>query len=360
MLPSISKLLPAIPTMSLGHGAAPGNHSMRSKLEAAARNHFVGIELFHPCLQAFAEEFEGETERDRLRAAAKGTKQIADEVGLKIICLQPLLHYDGLVDEQEHRDRLDEAVFRFELCGILGCDMIQVPATWRLDDGVTGDEEKIVKEFRELSDLGLKNNPPIRFAYEPMCWSTYAYTWQKAYNIVRKVDRPNFGIVLDTFQVAGYEYADPTLPDCVRPNRRERLAASLAELSKTVDLSKVLYLQIVDAERIEPPLLPLGAPSTKPEELRKTVSPYHVDGQQPRMSWSRNCRLFPCEEELGGFMPIDEVYRAFLELGTGFEGYVSFELFTRHMNNPDKSLPEMHAQRGWRSWEAIHRKLGMM
>jgi hypothetical protein len=150
------------------------------------------------------------------------------------------------------------------------------------------------------------------------------------------------GLVLDAFHIAGYEYADPTLASGIRPDGPARLAASLEELVKTVPVEKIFYLQLVDAELLSPPLLPLSAPSPAAEEVGKTVSPFHVDGQQPRMSWSRNarrvlssfssflfkgslshsysCRLFPGEQSRGGYMPVSQVYEAFLK--TGFEGYV--------------------------------------
>ncbi|GAA6030619.1 hypothetical protein JCM8097_006240 [Rhodosporidiobolus ruineniae] len=348
-------LIPSIPTMSLGHGAA--GHSMPDKLKAAAEAGFKGIEVFYACLEHFSvsQEPASLSPQDKLRAAARETKRIAEELGLKIFVLQPLLNYEGIKDEKEHETRLEEAKFRFELCALLGCDMMQIPANFRLDDGISGAEEDIVRDLQELADAGLAHDPPVRFVYESMAWSTYNYTWQQGWNIVQKVDRPNFGFVLDAFHIAGFEYADPTVPGGVRPDGPARLAASLAELVKTVPASKIWYLQLVDAERLDPPLLPLGAPSPREEERGKTFSEYHVDGQQPRMSWSRNCRVFPEETEQGAYMPIAEVFEAFLK--TGFEGYVSFELFNRFISHSDPSIPQDHARRGWQSWKRLQNKL---
>lgn len=146
-----------------------------------------------------------------------------------------------------------------------------------------------------------------------MCWSTTNYTWQHSWNIVQKVDRSNFGLVLDAFHIAGYEFADPTTPGGVRPDGESRLKASLTELVKEIPGDRVFYTQLVDAERLDPPLVALNS-----EE--GSASPYYVKGQQPRMSWSRNCRLFPYEEDRGGYMPIEQVCRAFLAIG--FEGWI--------------------------------------
>lgn len=224
----------------------------------------------------------------------------------------------------------------WKLCKLLGTDMLQVPATFRLDDGVTGDVDKVVSDLRELAvrlaasvapsprltnrlslspffqDLGLKESPPIRFTYEAIAWSTTNNTWQLSWDIVQRVARPNFGLVLDAFHIAAYEYADPTVPGGVRPDGPARLAASLAELAKEVPGDRVFYVQVTDAERLDTPLVEGGK------------SPYWVEGQQPWMSWSRNCRLFPYEVERGAYLPIEDVVRTFV--ATGFEGWVRYVL----------------------------------
>jgi 4-hydroxyphenylpyruvate dioxygenase len=69
------------------------------------------------------------------------------------------------------------------------------------------------------------------------------------------------------------------------------------------------------------------------------------------MSWSRNARLFPFEEDRGGYLPVLDVARAFFELR--FEGWVSLELFSRTLADPDPDTPEKHAVRGWRAWRRL-------
>ena len=175
--------------------------------------------------------------------------------------------------------------------------------------------------------------------------------------------------MLDAFHIAGFEYADPTAPGCVRPDGKERLAKSLAELVKVIPGDRVFYIQLVDAERLDVPLAPLGS-----EE--GSLSPYYIKGQQPGMSWSRNCRLFPCETERGAFMPVEQVCKAFIE--TGFKGWIrcdqhlsrllsytdtlvlrSFELFNRYMSVPNAGIAQEHAERGWRSWKTLEKNLGL-
>ncbi|GAA6004386.1 hypothetical protein JCM10207_000698 [Rhodosporidiobolus poonsookiae] len=334
--------------MTLGQGAA--GHRMADKLRSAAEAGVEGIEVFYPCLEAFAKEQDGETERDRLRAAARETARIAKDLGLDLFVLQPFPNYDGTLDPKEHAERIEEIKFRFELCKLLNCTMLQVPANYRLDAGVTGDEEKVVADLRELADLGLQQDPPIRFAYEAMCWSTYNYTWQHSWNIAQKVDRPNFGLCVDAFHISGYVYANPTHLSGIRIGGSTRLALSMNELVATIPKDKVFYLQLADAELIDPPLSNVGA-------AVPSKSPYHVEGQQPRMSWSRNCRLFPGERERGGYLPVEHCFKAFLE--AGYEGYLSLEIFHRDLLKKDPSIPSEMAQRAKQSWQRLKEQFAL-
>lgn len=169
------------------------------------------------------------------------------------------------------------------------------------------------------------------------------YTWQTGWDIVTRVDRPNFGVVLDSFHIAGYDYADPSVPGTTRPDGGERLHASIEELVHAIPGDRVFYLQVVDGERLEKPI------------TKDSGSPYYVATQPARMSWSRNCRLFPYETERGAFMPIEKVVQAFLK--TGFTGWISFELFNRQMNDTSSGIPQELAQRGFASWETMKQNL---
>jgi 4-hydroxyphenylpyruvate dioxygenase len=179
------------------------------------------------------------------------------------------------------------------------------------------------------------------------------------------------GLLLDTFHVAGYTYASPCHPSGVRIGGSTRLALSLNEFSSTVPASKIFYVQLADAELIDPPLSELG------EEKGK--SPFEVEGQQPRMSWSRNCRLFLGEQDRGGYLPAEKVLKAILE--TGYEGYArcaqfflslpfpfrvlltvvfhSFEIFHRDLFDKDKSTPTLFAERAKKSWQRLEKQFDL-
>ncbi len=40
-------------------------------------------------------------------------------------------------------------------------------------EGTTGNFDKLVADIREIGELGLKEDPPVRFAYEALAWGAH-------------------------------------------------------------------------------------------------------------------------------------------------------------------------------------------
>ncbi|KKK20230.1 hypothetical protein ARAM_004884 [Aspergillus rambellii] len=331
-----------IPTMSLGR---PGLHSLDDKLHQAAQYGFEGIELFMDDLDHLANtQFHGSSQQ-----AAQHISHVCTSLNLTVICIQPFGFYEGLLDRTQTAHLLTHKLPRwFELARILNTDLIQIPANFLPADPATGaprtsaDFDLIVADLAAIADLGAAQAPPFRFVYEALCWSSHIDTWEAAWRVVRAVDRDNFGLCLDTFNLAGRVYADPAAASGETPNAAAELDASLARLrhaaaSGDLDRTKIFYIQLVDGERLAAPL--------------DDKHPFYVAGQPARMNWSRNARLFPCEEDRGGYLPVLKVAREFFDLG--FEGWVSLELFSRTCADPDPITPALHAQRGMESWRKV-------
>ncbi|KAG8631003.1 hypothetical protein KVT40_000143 [Elsinoe batatas] len=328
---------PGISSMSLGRAWV---HGMRTKLEQAAKYGFEGVEVFYEDLEYLANSSSNGKSPQGLRDAAQSMRNMCDELGLVIINLQPFSQYDGLQDRSKHAARLEELKLWFELADIMRTDLIQIPASFLPPDQATGDIYTIVSDLRIVADLGLQRNPPIRFAYESLCWSTYIDTWEKCWDVVQRVDRPNFGICLDTYNIAGRVYADPATPSGKTEDAEMATMISMQNLVKTIDVKKVFFIQVVDAERLSRPLI-------EGHEF--------YDKEQPaRMSWSRNCRLFYGEEDRGAYLPVKEITKAIIN-GLGFQGWVSMELFNRSMSQPSPTVPQEHARRGMVSWSKIQK-----
>lgn len=346
-----ARFVPTIASQSLGR---TGHHSLEDRLKACAKYGFEAIELFYEDLEGVAgalpsshppapagTSFSGSTTaQEQQLAAADYVHDLCTRHGLEILCLQPFMHYDGLLDLSEHRVRLRELHFWIMLAKRLHTDLIQIPSTFLPKSKCTGDRGRIIADLREVADIGLRCSPSIRFAYEALCWGTHVDRWDVAWDIVEAVDRPNFGTCLDTFNLAGRVYADPAAESGLTEDAHEATQQSIDKLRRKLDLSKVFYVEVCDGERLDAPIRP--------------GHDWYVVDQPARMSWSRNARLFPFEEK--GYLPALEILKAICD--TGYVGHISFELFSRTANAADESVPEDHARRAQTSWRRLVEYMG--
>ncbi|KAI2638410.1 xylose isomerase-like TIM barrel [Xylaria nigripes] len=329
-----------ITSMSLGRVSA--DHTLKKRLDAARQYGYKGLELFYDDLVGVAKQYLGGDSPKNLLAAANIIRGLCQERGIVILCLQPFAHYEGLLDRQEHLNQIEKLRFWFQLTCSLGTNMIQIPSSFGPAAELSEDVDLAVADLQEAADLGLQQNPPVRFVYEALCWGTRYNTWEQSWEIVKAVNRPNFGLCLDTFNIAGRIYADPTSFCGRAPNCDEAVRECIERLVTTVDVRKVFYVQVVDAERLTAPLI-------EGHEF------YNAE-QPARMSWSRNCRLFYGEEDRGAYLPVTEISRAIFQ-GLGFEGWVSMELFNRRMGDTDTVVPTELASRGAVAWAKLIRDM---
>ncbi|KAH9211470.1 xylose isomerase-like protein [Leptodontidium sp. 2 PMI_412] len=333
---------PAICSMSLGRAWA---HTLSPKLAAASSASLPGIEIFFEDLLYLASSLPGGPTPSNQLLAAHQIRAQCTTLNLEIMGIGPFNNCEGLLSPTARAQKLEELHLWFEIARILGTDIIQIPCTF-MTKGVTGDLAIVSRDLREIADLGASQNPPFKFAYENLCWGTFNDTWEKAWSVVEAVGRDNFGLCLDTFNIAGREYADPCAEDGKCVGADVTFKESLRRMARTIDAKKIFYVQVVDAERLRVPMSESHA--------------FHVEGQKPRMSWSRNCRLFMCEEERGGYLPVMDVLKAICdeEEGLGYKGWISMELFNRSLLREDESVPREHAERAMRSWEKIVERMG--
>lgn len=155
----------------------------------------------------------------------------------------------------------------------------------------------------------------LKVGYEAPAWGVHKNTWQHVQEILDKINLPNVGHCLDTFHIASREAGDPFNVDApVRADGLKRLRDSLDELKRTIDPAKVVYLQLSDATVADP---------QQRNYPRKDLK------QPPFMTQSRNCRIYPCEEDYGGTLPAVEVAKAIFDMG--YTGWVSMEVFHTDM-----------------------------
>ncbi|KAJ5040504.1 uncharacterized protein L3040_006159 [Drepanopeziza brunnea f. sp. 'multigermtubi'] len=335
---------PAICSMALGRAWA---HALTPKLEAASASQLPGLEIFFEDLLYLADSFPGGATPSNQILAAHQIRAQCSSLHLEIIGIGPFSNCEGILCPIAKAAKREELHLWFEIAHILDTDIIQIPCTY-MTEGFTGDLDAVAADLREIADLGARQNPPLRFAYENLCWGTFNDTWEKAWAVVQAVDRENFGLCLDTFNIAGKEYADPCAPDGKNPDADVRFRESMRKMVATIDVRKIFYVQVVDAERLREPMSETHA--------------FHVAGQMPRMSWSRNCRLFLCEEDRGGYLPVLDVLSAICDEpergGLGYKGWLSMEMFNRSLVGESPDVPREHAERAVASWWRAVKAMG--
>lgn len=317
--------LAAIPisyaSCSLGNPNDPS--PLLDRLHAISLAGFEAIELSFPDILSYGKTLLGhDIEPNNWEELCKVASEIGKECqkrNLGIMMLQPFSNFEGWKEGSDGRkDAFERAHGWIRIMQACGCDMLQVGSTDTPMEKL--DKSKIVPDLRELADLLAKHG--FKLAYENWCWSSHAPDWKDVWNIAKEVDRPNFGLCLDTFQTAGGEWADPRtqsglLEDVSKEELKQRFEKSLQELAKTVPKDKIYLLQISDAYKVPSPLDP------KPDD----------QGLRPRGRWSHDFRPLPYN---GGYLPVADVARAVLK--TGFRGWFSYEVFDAGSDGKGKDI----------------------
>ena len=326
----------SICTMSLGRCFA--GHSMEHKLDMARKYGFEGIEVFYEDLLDLAGNDSAVTAQ---LSAARSLRHMCNSRGLEIICLQPFMHYGGEVNRELHKQRIEEFHIWTKLAHILGTDLVVLPSSFLPASQISEDLNLIVDDLKEVADIALRQSPPLRVAYEALSWGTRIDTWEGSWDMVQKVDSPNFGICFDSFNIAGRIYADPASYTGTTVDADDAVARSVERLLSVVDPEKIFVVQVADAERLSSPLV-------------KGHDFYNAE-QPCRMSWSRNCRLLYGE----GYLPCREILDAIVN-SLHYDGYLSFEVFNRRLADRDGTVPEEMASRGARSWKKMVEDLSLI
>ncbi|KAK8074488.1 hypothetical protein PG997_009151 [Apiospora hydei] len=282
------------------------------KLKAIADAGFDAVELSMPDILAYGKMLNGSEpdpkDYDALVEISQAIKAQMVEHNLKVMMLQPFANFEGWPrGSTEREDAFDRARGWIRVMEAVGTDLLQVgssDAPGIADSSV----DDMAADLAELADLCAAKG--FRVAYENWCWAMRAPSWKDVWDIVKRADRPNLGLCLDTFQSGGGE-----------AQVEQRWSESLAELVVTVPASKIFLLQISDAYKMDPPLA---------DEVDKE------SGLRPRGQWSHDYRPLPYD---GGYLPVREFLNAVLD--TGFRGYLSMEVFDP--KGQEKRYPDMGA-----------------
>jgi sugar phosphate isomerase/epimerase len=158
-----------------------------------------------------------------------------------------------------------------------------------------------------------------------------------ALHLVNAVDRPNFGICLDSFHEITNFRASPFAISGKYPNADLALSGSLRDFKEKFPLEKIFYVQLSDGEKFDLPF--------------STQRLWCLAGEAPKFTWSKHARPFTLEAELGGYMPVVDVVKAWV-LNKKFMGWVSLEVFNRRMRDEGFRV-ETAGIRARDSWRGI-------
>lgn len=121
-------------------------------------------------------------------------KSKVDELDLKISIFQPFRDLEG--DWENFDSRLMEFDKRLKLMKFLGIDLILLCSNCL---EIEFNENRFIKQLRIASDIAAEND--IRIAFEALSWGTHYKTIDDLWSVVKKVDKDNFGVCLDSFHI---------------------------------------------------------------------------------------------------------------------------------------------------------------
>ena len=229
--------------------------SLGEKLDAIAAAQFDAVEIFENDLLAFP-------------GTPSDVRQRLNELNLGIVTLQPFRDFEGMPTTQ-HERAFARAERKFDLMQELGCDLLMLCSNCSPDS--LGGVDRAVDDLRALAERAQARG--MRIAYEALAWGRHVNDYRDAWEIVRRVNHPALGLVLDTFHIL----ARKTELNSIRGIPRD----------------KIFLVQVADAPQLELDLL----------------------------SWSRHFRNFPGQ----GDLPVLDFMEALS--ATGFDGPLSLEIF---------------------------------
>ncbi|AFL50804.1 4-hydroxyphenylpyruvate dioxygenase [Sinorhizobium fredii] len=228
---------------------------LSDKLRAIAKAGFDGVEIFENDFLAFDE-------------SPREVGRMVRDFGLEITLFQPFRDFEGMPEPLRTRT-FDRAERKFDLMQELGTDLVLVCSN--VSPAALGGIDRAAADFRELGERAAKRG--LRVGYEALAWGRHISDHRDAWEIVRRADHPNIGLILDSFH---------TLSRKIEVN-------SIRSIPK----EKIFIVQLADAPLIDMDLL----------------------------YWSRHFRNMPGE----GDLPVTEFTSAVA--ATGYDGYLSLEIF---------------------------------
>ncbi|WP_029619741.1 bifunctional sugar phosphate isomerase/epimerase/4-hydroxyphenylpyruvate dioxygenase family protein [Pseudorhizobium marinum] len=244
------------------------------KLEAIAKAGFDGVEIFENDFLAFD-------------GSPRDVGRMVRDHGLEITLFQPFRDFEGM--PEPHRSRtFDRAERKFDIMQELGTDLVLVCSN--VSPVSLGGIDRAAADFHELGERAARRG--LKVGYEALAWGKHIFDHRDAWEIVRRADHANIGLILDSFHTLARKIDIGSI--------------------RSVPKDKIFIVQLADAPLIDMDLL----------------------------YWSRHFRNMPGE----GDLPVADFVAAVA--ATGYDGYFSLEIFNDQFRG---GSPKAIAADGYRS-----------
>lgn len=252
--------------------------TLTEKLEAIANAGFDGIEIF---------------EQDFIAHDGSPAEvgQMVRDHGLEITLFQPFRDFETL-PEPARAKAFDRAERKFDVMQELGTDLVLICSSCH--PASLGGIDRAAVDFHELGERAAKRG--LRVGYEALAWGKHINDHRDAWEVVRRADHPNIGLIVDSFHTLGRGID----PDSIR----------------SIPGDKIFFMQLADAPDIDMDLL----------------------------YWSRHFRNMPGEGDLDVTRFVQAV------MATGYSGPISLEIFNDQFRGGN---PRTVASDGYRSLIAL-------
>jgi 4-hydroxyphenylpyruvate dioxygenase len=228
---------------------------LSEKLSAVAAAGFKVVEIFESDLLSY-------------NGTPADVRKELDALDLEVVTFQPFRDFEGMPDPLRQR-AFDRAERKFDLMEVLGTDLLMVCSNVSPDS--LGGIDRAAADFRELGERAAKRG--FKVAFEALAWGKHINDYRDAWEVVRRADHPNVGLVLDSFHTF---------------SRKTELTAM-----RSIPGDRIFLVQLADAPWLDMDVL----------------------------SWSRHFRCFPGQ----GDMPLVDFMQALRQ--TGYDGVLSLEIF---------------------------------
>jgi 4-hydroxyphenylpyruvate dioxygenase len=253
--------------------------TLEGKLRAVAAAGFDGVEIFENDLLGFP-------------GSPRDVGRMVRDLGMQCTLFQPFRDLEGMPAEQRARafDRMER---KFDVMAELGTDLILLCSN--CSPLSSPDRPRMVDDLSELGERAARRS--MRVGYEALAWGRHTFDHRDAWSLIRDVNHPAIGLVLDSFHSLARRVPSASIGD--------------------IRVEKLFLVQVADAPWLD----------------------------MDYLSWSRHFRNMPGQ----GDLPLADFAEAIFRLG--YQGYWSLEIFNDRFRAGSATGV---ATDGYRSLQLLH------